>query len=192
MLHAQSVTMTQFGESVFAAMEGIMRTTTLAVVISISTVAAMAFTASNVLADDREGLIGTWKLVEAVNEDLSTHEKTDIYKAGALGFITYGADGRIMAIVVSSGRKKPMGDVATGPEAQALFSTMTAYAGSYTIKGSQIIHHVDASWNEVWTGTDQVRNYKLDGDRLNLATAPSPNPFTGKMSVRTFVWERLK
>jgi hypothetical protein len=78
MLHAQSVMMTQFGESVFAAMEGIMRTITLAVVISISTVAAMAFTASNVLADDREGLIGTWKLVEAVNEDLSTHEKTDI------------------------------------------------------------------------------------------------------------------
>jgi hypothetical protein len=59
-----------------------MRTITLAVVISISTVAAMAFTASNVLADDREGLIGTWKLVEAVNEDLSTHEKTDIIRPG--------------------------------------------------------------------------------------------------------------
>jgi hypothetical protein len=172
--------------------EGLMRKISLAVVTSISAVAAMAFTARGILADDGERLIGTWKLVEAVNEDLSTREKTDIYKAGALGFITYGTDGRIMAIVVSSGRKKPAGDVATGPEAEALFRTMTAYAGSYTIKDGQIIHHVDASWNETWTGTDQVRHYKLDGDRLNLATAPSPNPFTGRMSVRTFVWEKLK
>ena len=75
----------------------------------------------------------------------------------------------------------------TGPEAEALFRTMTAYAGSYTMKDGQIIHHVDASWNETWTGSDQIRNYKFDGDRLSLATAPSPNPFTGKMSVRTFV-----
>jgi len=99
-----------------------MRKIALAAVISIWAVAGMAFTTRSVLADDRERLIGTWKLVEAVNEDLSTHEKTDIYKAGALGFITYGADGRMMAIVVNSGRKKPVGDVATGPEAEAAFS----------------------------------------------------------------------
>jgi hypothetical protein len=98
----------------------------------------------------------------------------------------------MMAIVVSSGRKKPGGDVATAPEAEALFRSMTAYAGSYTIEGGQIIHHVDASWNEAWTGTDQVRDYKLDGGRLILATTPSPNPFTGKMSVRRLVWEKLK
>ena len=42
------------------------------------------------------------------------------------------------------------------------------------MKGGQIIHHVDASWNETWTGSDQIRNYKFDGDRLSLATAPSP------------------
>ena len=51
--------------------------------------------------------------------------------------------------------KKPAGSVVTGPEAEALFRTMTAYAGSYTMKGGQIIHHVDASWNETWTGSDQ-------------------------------------
>jgi hypothetical protein len=147
---------------------------------------------SGALADDRERLIGTWKLVEGMNEDLATGEKTNVYEGVATGFITYGADGRIMAIVVDSGRKKPAGSVATGPEAEALFRTMTAYAGSYTMKGGQIIHRVDASWNETWTGSDQIRNYKFDGDRLSLATAPSPNPFTGKMSVRTFVWEKVR
>jgi hypothetical protein len=53
-------------------------------------------------------------------------------------------------------------------------------------------HHADVSWNETWTGTDQVRNYAFEGDRLMLATAPSPNPFTGKMSIRTLTWEKIK
>jgi hypothetical protein len=169
-----------------------MRTMRLALTMSIAVVAAMTLTSRSVLADDKEMLIGTWKLVEAVSEDLSTHEKTEIYKGGALGFITYGSDGRMMAIVVNARRTKPGGNVATGAEAEALFRTMASYAGSYTIRGSQITHHVDASWNEAWTGTDQVRNYKFDRDRLHLATAPSPNPFTGKMSVRTLVWEKVK
>ena len=163
-----------------------------AVIVVISALAAATLAAKNGLADERERLIGTWKLVEAVSEDVATGEKTNVYKAGAAGFITYGADGRIMVIVVDSSRKKPAGNVATGPEAEALFRTMAAYAGSYMIKGTQIIHHVDASWNQVWTGTDQIRNFNFDGDRLSLATAPSPNPFTGKMSVRTLVWERVK
>ena len=69
---------------------------------------------------------------------------------------------------------------------------MTAYAGTFTIKGNQVIHRPDASWNETWTGTDQIREYKFDGERLMLATAPSPDPFTGKISVRTLVWEKIK
>jgi len=163
-----------------------------ATTIVISAMVAVTLAANGVLADERERLVGTWKLVEAVSEDLATGEKTNIYKGGAVGFITYGADERVMVIVVDSGRNKPTGNVATGPEAEALFRTMAAYAGSYMIKGNQIIHHVDVSWNETWTGTDQVRNYDFDGDRLSLATAPSPNPFTGKMSVRTLVWEKVK
>ena len=55
-----------------------------------------------------------------------------------------------------------------------------------------MIHRPDASWNETWTGTDQVRNFKFDGGRLSLATEASPNPFKGKMSVRTLVWEKVK
>jgi len=163
-----------------------------ATMIVVSAVAAATLAAKGVRADERERLIGTWKLVEAVSEDLATGEKTNIYKGGAVGFITYGADQRIMVVIVDSARTKPTGNVATGPEAEALFRTMAAYAGSYVIKGNQIIHHVDVSWNETWTGTDQIRNFNFDGDRLSLATAPSPNPFTGKMSVRTLVWERVK
>ena len=96
-----------------------------------------------------------------------------------------------MTIVVDSDRKKPTGAVATAPEAEALFRSMAAYAGTYTVKGIQVIHRPDASWNETWTGTDQVRNFKFEGDLLSLATAASPNPYTNKMSVRTSSGRKL-
>ena len=168
-----------------------MRTMRLALTMSIAVVAAMTLTSRSVLADDKEMLIGTWKLVEAVSEDLSTHEKTEIYKGGALGFITYGSDGRMMAIVVNARRTKPGGNVATGAEAEALFRTMASYAGSYTIRGSQITHHVDASWNEAWTGTDQIRHFVLDGDTLTITTAPYKSYLDGTMGRSILVWSKV-
>ena len=144
------------------------------------------------LADDKDKLVGTWKLVSAVSEELATGQKTNIYKGTPIGFITYGADGRVMTIIVDSPRQKPAGAIATAVEAEALFRSMAAYAGSYIIKGNQVIHRPDASWNETWTGTEQIREYQFDGERLMLATAPSPNPFTGRMSVRTLTWEKVK
>jgi Lipocalin-like domain len=84
-----------------------------------------------------------------------------------------------MTIIVDSARKKPAGAVANAAEAEALFRSMAAYGGTYTIKGSQIIHRPDVSWNETWTSTDQVREYKFDGEHLILATSPSPDPFRG-------------
>src|SRR6478736_4006129 len=159
------------------------------ITIPVSIVVLLALqAASPSLADDRDRLVGTWKLVSAVSEDLTSGQKTNIYKGTPVGFITYGADGRVMTIIVDSPRQKPAGATASAAEAEALFRSMAAYAGSYTIKGNQVIHRPDASWNETWTGTDQMRDYKFDGERLSLATEASPNPFTGKMSVRTLVW----
>jgi hypothetical protein len=146
---------------------------------------------SPTVADERDKLVGTWKLISAVSDDLTTGQKTNIYKM-PVGFITYGADGRVMTIIVDSVRKKPIANVATAAKAEALFRSMAAYAGTYTIKGNQVIHRPDVSWNETWTGTDQIRDYKFDSEHLVLATAPSPDPFTGKMSVRTLVWEKIK
>ena len=65
--------------------------------------------ASPSLADDKDKLVGTWKLVSAVSEDLATGQKTNIYKGTPVGFIAYGADGRVMTIIVDSLRQKAGG-----------------------------------------------------------------------------------
>jgi len=48
--------------------------------------------------------------------------------------------------------------------------------GVRLIDGETIEHHIDGSWNQVWTGTTQIRNVKKDGDRLIYTTQPGPSP----------------
>jgi len=41
----------------------------------------------------------------------------------------------------------------------ALLDTLVGWSGTYRVEGGKIVFAVDASWTEVWTGKDQVRNW---------------------------------
>jgi hypothetical protein len=140
----------------------------------------------------RTRLIGTWKLVSVINEDVSTGQKTDYFGPNPAGYINYGPDGRMIVINARSDRKMPAGARPTPEEAAELFRGVLAYAGTYTIEGNEVTHHIDISWNEAWTGTHQTRVARFDGNRVHLSTKPSSDPVDGRMSVRTMTWEKMK
>jgi Lipocalin-like domain len=137
-------------------------------------------------------LIGTWRLVSNTLEEVASGRKTDLMGKDPIGFINYGADGRMMILQVRSDRAKPRGAVPTPQEAEALFKSFLGYAGTYSISGNTITHHVDVSWNESWTGTDQVRTFSFAGNRVTLATEASADPIHGIVGVRRLVWEKIK
>src|SRR4051794_24196632 len=140
----------------------------------------------------QDRLIGTWRLVSVVNEDAETGGTSDLFGGDPIGYISYGADGRMMVVQVRSDGPKPKGDIASPAEAEALFRSMLSYAGRYTIDGDEVTHHIDIAWNESWTGTRQVRKFRLDGDRLHLTLAASPNPVDGRVGTRRVVWEKVR
>ncbi len=143
-------------------------------------------------ADDAaKRLIGTWKLVSVIREEVPSGIKVDLMGPNPVGFIAYGSDGRMMVLIMRSNRPKPAGNRPTATEAEALFRTMVSYAGSYTVAGSEVTHHVDISWNQSWAGTKQLRIFKFDGNRVTLSTPVSPDPMDGKVSIRSLVWEKL-
>ncbi len=158
--------------------------------------AVMLVGSHNVSAQSSEAIasrvLGTWKLVSVIREEVPSGVKTDLLGVNPEGFITYGADGRMMVIIVRGGRSKPGGNTATAAEADALFRSVISYAGTYTISGNELTHHVDISWNQAWTGTKQVRIATFDGNRVSLSAPVSPDPVDGKMSVRSLIWEKLK
>ncbi|HYL02659.1 MAG TPA: lipocalin-like domain-containing protein [Steroidobacteraceae bacterium] len=142
----------------------------------------------------RQQFLGTWKLLSYVGEEVPAGARADVMGPAPSGYISYGGDGRMMVIIVGTGRKKPAAAVATPAEAQALLSSMLAYAGTYTIDESAhtVTHHIDVSWDETRTGESHVRTYRLAGDRLTLTTRPSRDPATGRQTVRTVTWERVR
>lgn len=140
----------------------------------------------------RARLIGTWRLVSVIDEDASTGQKTDFFGPNPAGYINYGADGRMIVINARSDRKSPAGTSPTPEEAADLFRSVLAYAGTYTVEGNEVTHHVDISWNEAWTGTHQTRLARFEGNRVHLSTKPMSDPYSGRMGVRTMTWEKMK
>jgi hypothetical protein len=108
------------------------------------------------------------------------------------GYLSYSADGRMYAIITADNRIKPPEANPTAEERAKLHQTMSAYAGTYTVQVDKVIHHVDISWNEAWTGTDQVRFLTLDGNILTIAAAPNRSPMDGREGRTVLVREKLK
>jgi hypothetical protein len=136
-------------------------------------------------------LIGTWKLVSISRRDVATGVESAAWGPDAYGYITYGADGRMMTLIVRGGRVAPRGRIASPDEGAALFASMMSYGGTYRLSGDRVTHAIDIAWNESWKGTTQERIIVFDGDRLRLSTPPSPDPVDGVISVRTVIWEKL-
>lgn len=137
-----------------------------------------------------DALVGTWRLLTFTRTVLATGETIDLFGKSPSGYITYGADGRMQVILVKEGRPKPDLQKMTDSERANLFKYMAAYAGTYTFDGKTVTHHIEVSWNEVWSGTDQQRDVQIEGNRVTLTTHPAPNPTDGTMSVSRLVWER--
>jgi hypothetical protein len=134
---------------------------------------------------EENALLGTWKLKSFVRELTATGEHPN-------GYLSYSADGRMYAIVTSDNRIKPSDANAADEERVKLHRAMVAYAGTYTLEGDKVTHHVDVSWNETWTGNDEVHFYKVEGNTLTITGAPNKSPVDGREGHGILVWAKVK
>jgi hypothetical protein len=121
--------------------------------------------------------VGTWKLV-AMRARRGDGSQSEPYGPEPLGYITYTADGHMHAIL--------MDPDAPATAAVEVPGKALAYAATWEVRGTDVVHHVAAGLPTQWTGTDLVRTYAFEGDRMTL-TAFSP----GDRSV-TLVWQRTE
>jgi hypothetical protein len=118
-------------------------------------------------------LVGVWRLLACDTEYQDSGRREPYFGAAPpAGYLVFTSQGRVVALLV--GGERAPGE--SEEEQAALFRTMVAYAGRYRLEGEKFITAVDVSWNEAWTGTEQVRFYSLDGDRLDVVTAWLPHP----------------
>jgi hypothetical protein len=148
--------------------------------------AAVAALGVNSSSGAESTVVGNWKLVSFVSEELATGKKIALLGEHPKGYLIYTPQGRMMAIIVHETRSPPKVD----EDRINLHKYMYAYSGRYAVEGEKVVHHVDISWNESWTGTDQVRFFKLEGDSLTITTAPQKNAISGIEYIAILVWER--
>jgi Lipocalin-like domain len=116
-------------------------------------------------------------------------ERSTPYGDSPTGYLVYSIDGRMQVMGAANGRNAP-GPVPSERERATLYDTMFAYAGTYSIHADKVIHHVDIAWNEVWTGTDQTRDFMVSGNTLTLSTHIEDQG-TGSETHYSLVWERV-
>jgi hypothetical protein len=139
------------------------------------------------LADDREQIVGTWRLVSVLYEDAQTKERWPVLGQKPRGWQIATREGRWLALVTAEGRKPPK----TDEERATALRTMISYSGRYRLEDGKVVTKVEAAWNEAWVGTEQTRAYRFDGNLLHLESPPQPHPNLAGRVVRIIVtWER--
>ena|ERR1700690_3857960 len=139
------------------------------------------------MSDNNAKLLGSWRLFSFEVEFQNSEERHHPFGAKPNGFLVLASDGRMMTLITA--KERAPGDT-DGQQAE-LFRSMASYTGRYRTEAERFITKVDASWNEVWNGSEQERFYKLEGDRLEFMTAWTPYPPPDGPIVRgILIWKR--
>jgi Lipocalin-like domain len=152
---------------------------------------AVLFVASpSVAADVEKQLLGVWTVESFYSEFKTTGEKKLTFGEKPKGYIAFTPEKRFIGILTAENRKKPE----TDEDRIAAFRSMFAYAGIYRVEGDRWITTVEVSWNEAWTGTEQMRFFAVEGDKLTINTPWLQDPNTpGNPEIRgVLIWRRVK
>lgn len=150
----------------------------------------MTATARSGLGDLQAQILGTWRMLSWKRILVPTGEQTDALGPDPFGYINYAPDGRLMVFVLKSGRPKPKANPPTPEEKVALFDSLFAYVGTYRVESDRVVHALDGSWNELWTGTTQTRMLSFQGGRLIYTTPETVDPMDGRLCTYRVQFER--
>jgi Lipocalin-like domain len=120
----------------------------------------------------------------------STGERKNVYGERPNGYLVFTPEKRMIGIITAEKRNKPN----TDEDRIAAFRSMFAYSGIYRVEGDRWVTKVDVAWTEAWVGTEQIRDFKLESDKLTVTSMWQPNPnFPGNPEGRgVLVWTKVK
>ena len=137
----------------------------------------------------RERILGTWRMLAWKRKVVASGEESDALGPDPIGYINYAPDSRLMVFVLRSGRPRPASNPPTEKEKATLFDTMFAYVGTYVVEADRVVHTLDGSWNELWTGTRQTRFLGFEEGNLIYTTPETVDPMDGKLCTYKVTFE---
>lgn len=134
-------------------------------------------------------LVGSWRLLSCIERG---SDGSIFYPVGpdGVGQLIYDRAGRMSAQMGERGRRRFAKEdlrQATDEEKAAAWGGYFGYFGTYTVDvaAQTVTHHVEGSSFPNLAGTDQVRHYRQEGQRLIL----DADTAWGRVSA---VWEKIR
>ena len=125
-------------------------------------------------------LMGIWRLVSTESYDENNNiEQAPPYGPEPQGMVQFFANGRMMC-VLADGRASLAAD-----EKRAYLS----YMGAVSFSSDTFSTRVDDSSDVARIGTDQVRQFRFEGEYLILT--PPPQIKNGQTMLRELTWEKV-
>ena len=137
-------------------------------------------------------LLGTWRLLSWTITNDEGQVVSEPFGSSPEGLLVYTEAGWMTAAICRNTRELfPEQKSLRSLDAELLAKAYTSYfhyAGPFSIDGESVIHTVALSHNPNFVGTEQVRRYVLDGDRLILS---GEEPVGQQTRYHKLQWQRL-
>ena len=132
-------------------------------------------------------LIGVWMLESCIHEDVETGARNLYFGEHPTGYFVFTSSGRAIVILTGEGRTAPK----TLEDRINAYGSLLAYSGEYRIEDGTLTTRVDVAWDQSLVGTDQIRYFRIDGDKLTIETPPFVVPNSNGRPVRgLLIWRR--
>jgi hypothetical protein len=135
-----------------------------------------------------ERLVGAWRLLSLRMEMEDTGEVSEPWGTQPQGQLVLTPEGRLITVTTAGDRLPP----ATDAEAAAILGSMVCYSGKTRMDGNaRFVTEVDVAWHPSWLGTQQARNFTLEGEFLSIHTDVLAHPaYPGRPVSFMLSWER--
>jgi hypothetical protein len=133
-------------------------------------------------------LAGSWRLVAVEATFSDTGERVATFGPRPNGRMVLTRAGRIMFLITKSERQPPASD----NERAALFNETIAYSGQVRLAGpGTFVTTVEISLFPEEIGTEKLRHFEVDGDRLIITRPQQTSRVTaGRVAVSKLTWTR--
>jgi hypothetical protein len=136
-------------------------------------------------------VVGAWNLVSYAREDPATGASTFPWGEKPSGLLLFLPDGHMGVTITGQGRQPTVrGEDGLAEKQAKLYQTVTAYAGTYMMRGSTMTVRVEVASDPGLVGTDLAREVRIEGDLLTIRTAPMKSMSDGKLYVYALAWKR--
>ncbi|MGH1358820.1 MAG: lipocalin-like domain-containing protein [Burkholderiaceae bacterium] len=127
-----------------------------------------------------KSIVGTWKLIKTSSTGADGSVMPPPYGGeAALGVVTFDPDGRMVAALYNGSADLPAGKT----------REFNSYCGAYTYDGESLCTKVDASSNQAWLNSEQVREVAFEGELMVLK--PPLRAYASQPEQRVLYWRKL-